>query len=83
MTRNGEIEVHLTAGPIADAVLRRLVGAVAAQGELPIDRIHDATLIVDSLLGALATDRVSAVLQPHKHGLEISIGPLLDGASNG
>ena len=79
MTRADQIEVHLTAGPIADAVLRRLVSAVAAQGEVPIDRIHDATLIVDALLGALATDRVSAVLIPLERGIEIAIGPLLDG----
>ena len=79
MTRTDQIEVHLTAGPIADAVLRRLVSAVAAQGEVPIDRIHDATLIMDSLLGALATDRISAVLMPLEHGIEIAIGPLVDG----
>ena len=79
MTRTDQIEVHLTAGPIADAVLRRLVSAVAAQGEVPIDRIHDATLIMDSLLGALATDRIAAVLMPLEHGIEIAIGPLVDG----
>jgi hypothetical protein len=79
MTSDDQIEVHVTAGPIADAVLRRLVSAVAAQGEVPIDRIHDATLIMDSLLGALATDRVSAVLMPLQRGIEIAIGPLQDG----
>ena len=79
MTRTDQIEVQLTAGPIADAVLRRLVSAVAAQGEVPIDRIHDASLIMDSLLGALATDRISAVLMPLAHGIEIAIGPLVDG----
>lgn len=79
MTKAGQIEVHLTAGPIADAVLRRLVCAVAAQGDVPIDRIHDATLIMDSLLGALATKRVSARLLPCEHGIEMAIGPLVDG----
>ncbi len=79
MTRPGQIEVHLTAGPVADAVLRRLVSAVAAQGELPIDRIHDAALITDALLGALATERVSALLVPHERGVEIAVGPLLEG----
>lgn len=78
MTKAGQISVHLTAGPIADAVLRRLVGAVAAQGDLPIDRIHDATLIMDSLLGALATERVSARLLPCERGIEMAIGPLAD-----
>ncbi len=79
MTKARQVEVHLTAGPIADAVLRRLVSAVAAQGDLPIDRIQDATLIMDSLLGAIATDRVSALLMPLERGIEIAIGPLPDG----
>lgn len=79
MTDAGGIEVRLTAGPVADAVLRRIVGAVAAQAELPIDRIHDATLVMDTLLGALATKQVSAVLVPREHGIEIAVGPLLDG----
>lgn len=82
MTRTDQIGVQLTAGPIADAVLRRLVSAVAAQGEVPIDRIQDATLIMDSLLGALETDRISAVLMPLERGIEIAIGPLVDGEGN-
>lgn len=79
VARDGRIEVQLAAGRIADSVLRRIVGAVAAQGELPIDRIHDATLITDAVLGALATDRVTAVLTPHERGIEVAVGPLEEG----
>ena len=79
MSDVGEIEVTLTAGPVAAAVLRRVVGAVAAQAELPIDRIQDATLVMDTLLGALAADKVSAVFVPREQGIEIAVGPLMDG----
>ncbi len=79
MTAAGQVEVTLTAGPVADAVLRRIVGAVAAQAALPIDRINDATLIMDTLLGVLATEHVSALFVPHHQGIEIAVGPLADG----
>jgi hypothetical protein len=74
----GRIDVEVTAGPIADAVIRRVVAASAAQSRLPIDRINDAVLAADALLGALATSFVSVTLVPLDEGIEVSIGPTSD-----
>jgi hypothetical protein len=75
----GDVIVRVAAGRIGDAVLRRMIGAVGAQADLPIERIQDATLIVDTILDGIAADPISAILSRRERGLEIAIGPLADG----
>jgi hypothetical protein len=79
MTGEVDIVVRVAAGRLGDAVLRRVAGALGAQADLPIERIQDAALIVDAILGGIAADPVSAVLRRDDRGLEIAIGPLTDG----
>jgi hypothetical protein len=73
------VTVRVAAGRVGDAVLRRLIGAVGAQADLPIERIQDATLIVDAILGGIAADPIAATISRREGGLEIAIGPLADG----
>lgn len=71
--------VRVAAGRMGDAVLRPMIGAIGAQTDLGVERIQDATLIVDTILGSIGTDPISAILRRSEHGLEIAIGPLADG----
>ena len=71
--------VRVAAGRMGDAVLRPMIGAIGAQTDLGVERIQDATLIVDTILGSIGTDSISAILRRSEHGLEIAIGPLADG----
>lgn len=76
---DADVTVHVAAGRVGDAVLRRLIGALGAQADLPIERIQDATLIVDAILGGIAADPISATISRREGGLEIAIGPLAVG----
>jgi hypothetical protein len=76
MSPDGAVHLELTAGPVADAVARRVIGAVGAQGTLPIDRIHDALIAIDMLLDAVVADRLHLSVTPRAPGLEIAIGPV-------
>lgn len=76
---DADVTVQVAAGRVGDAVLRRLIGALGAQADLPIERIQDATLIVDAILGGIAADPVSATISRRDGGLEIAIGPLAVG----
>ena len=82
MTGEAEIVVRVAAGRVGDAVLRRVVGALGAQADLPIERIQDAALIVDAILGGIGADTVSAVVRRDEGRLEIAIGPLADGEAD-
>lgn len=78
MTTSARIDLEVTAGPIADAVVRRVIAAGAAQSRLPIDRINDAILAIDALLGALAAPRVTISIVPLDEGIDVAIGPTDD-----
>lgn len=79
MTGGAQIVVRVAAGRVGEAVLRRVAGALGAQADLPIERIQDAALVIDAILGRIAADPVSAVLRRDGRSLEIAIGPLADG----
>lgn len=64
------------AGAVAHAVLPRVVGALGAQADLPLDRIHDCVLTVDAMLACVEGDRVIARAGVATGGIEILIGPL-------
>ncbi len=76
MSAPNPVTVTVDAGPIADAVLRRVVGAVAAQSRLPIDRLRDAALVIDTILGTLASDEISALFTSHEQEIQIAVGPV-------
>lgn len=76
---HADVIVRVAAGRVGDAVLRRMIGAIGAQADLSIERIQDATLIVDAILAGIAADPISAILSRHEHGLEIAVGPLAAG----
>lgn len=74
------------AGAVAHAVLPRVVGALGAQADLPLDRIHDCVVTVDAMLACVEGDRVIARAGVAIDGIEILIGPLpptrADGATS-
>lgn len=64
--------VTVTRGRLAHTVLRRLARAVGASVDLPIDRLEDATLVCDALLGQLDdADRASVEFLARESGLEM------------
>lgn len=75
----GGIVLRVASGPIADAVVRRVVGAVGAQAELPIDRLQDAGLVTDAILDHLDRDHVEMRIGAGDLGLELAVGPLAGG----
>jgi hypothetical protein len=73
------VTLAVQAGPTADAVVARLAGAVAAQAGLPIDRVRSVSILVDTLVGELSTDRISARFTPGPGTIEVALGPLMVG----
>jgi serine/threonine-protein kinase RsbW len=75
--------VSVAAGPLVEPIFRRVVGAVAARADLPVDRLEDAVLVADALAaraGAHASDgRATFALHPGRRSLDLRIGPLLAG----
>jgi hypothetical protein len=76
------IVLRVASGPLADAVVRRVVGAVGAQAELPIDRLQDAGLVTDAILDHLDGDQVQIRLGTGTQGLELAVGPLAGGEAD-
>lgn len=70
------IELTVAAGPLADAVVRRVTSAIAAQVDLPVDRIQDAGLAVDSALDCVSAERVHARVISHDGAVELHLGPV-------
>jgi hypothetical protein len=46
---NGEARLRLAKGPLAGAVLCRVVSMLLTRADWPVDRLHDAMLVCDAL----------------------------------
>jgi serine/threonine-protein kinase RsbW len=67
-------------------VLARVVGALAARRDLPIDRLSDAVLVTDAIAaaapGRFADGCVRLDLDDHEEGVELRLGPMEEGAAD-
>jgi serine/threonine-protein kinase RsbW len=67
-------------------VLARIVGALAARRDLPVDRISDAVLVTDAIAdaapGRFADGMVKLALADAEDGLELRLGPMADGGAD-
>jgi hypothetical protein len=82
-----EARVTIVRGPLVGAVLGRVVGMLAARAQCPIDKLDDALLITDAVSAHAprfsTDDRVRVVVRTEGGALDIIVGPLADGGTEG
>jgi len=82
-----EARVTIVRGPLVGAVLGRVVGMLAARAQCPIDKLDDALLIADAVAAHAprfsADDRVHVIVRTGNGALDIIVGPLADGGTDG
>jgi serine/threonine-protein kinase RsbW len=78
-------EIAIGRAELLEPVLARMVGALAARRDLPVDRVSDAVLITDAIAGAapgrFADGCVRLGLGESDRGLELRLGPMEKGAA--
>ena len=78
-------EIAIGRAELIEPVLARMVGALAARRDLPVDRVSDAVLITDAIAGAVpgrfADGCVRLGLGESDEGLELRLGPMEKGAA--
>jgi serine/threonine-protein kinase RsbW len=78
-------EIAVGRTELLEPVLARMVGALAARRDLPVDRVSDAVLITDAIAGAapgrFADGCVRLGLGESDEGLEMRLGPMKKGAA--
>ncbi len=78
-------EVTVGRAELLEPVLARLVGALAARRELPVERVSDAVLVTDAIAeaapGRFADGRVRVGLGESEDRLELRLGPMEKGAA--
>jgi len=79
-------EVSVGRAELLEPVLARMVGALAARRDLPVERVSDAVLITDAIAGAapgrFADGCVRLGLGESDTGLELRLGPMEKGAAD-
>jgi anti-sigma regulatory factor (Ser/Thr protein kinase) len=84
-TSSGATEIAIGRSELIGPVLARIVGALAARRDLPVDRLSDAVLLTDAIAaaapGRFADGRVKLALADGERGLELRLGPMQDGAA--
>jgi len=82
-----EARVTIARGPLVGAVLGRVVGMLAARAQCPIDKLDDALLITDAVAAHAprfsADDRVHVIVRTGNGALDIIVGPLAEGGTEG
>lgn len=80
----GPVTLRMAAAPAALPVARRVVGALGARADLPLDRLEDAMMLAEALAlhGPARSPGRRACLRlvPSPGHLAISVGPLPSGA---
>jgi serine/threonine-protein kinase RsbW len=78
-------EMVLDRSELLGPVLARVVGALAARRDLPIDRVSDAVLVTDAIAVAaperFADGRVRLGLDERAGGIDLRLGPMEPGAA--
>ena len=71
------IALRVVPGPLAQPVGARVVTALAARADLPLDRVLDALLLTDTVLGsvlaAIGTDALDVTFAPSPGRLAIAL----------
>jgi len=77
---DGAIGATVAVGPLLGPVLSRLLGALAARAEMPVDRLGDVLLLADTLAaaapGATLNGCVAFEARVAPRSLELRLGPL-------
>ena len=75
--------VTVTAGPLAGAVLSRIVGISASRADLPVDRLDEALILADAIAahapGQVPDGRIELTCRTTAGCLEMRLGPLRPG----
>jgi anti-sigma regulatory factor (Ser/Thr protein kinase) len=81
----GAAEIAIGRAELLEPVLARMVGALVARRDLPVDRVSDAVLITDAIAeaapGRFADGCVRLGLGESNRGLELRLGPMEKGAA--
>lgn len=81
----GGTEISVGSAELLEPVLARMVGALAARRDLPVERVSDAVLITDAISaaapGRFADGRVRLGLGESDEGLELRLGPMEKGSA--
>jgi serine/threonine-protein kinase RsbW len=77
-------EIAIGRAELLEPVLARIVGALAARRDFPVDRVSDAVLITDAIAaaapGSFADGCVRLGFDESDRGLELRLGPMEKGA---
>lgn len=77
------LAMEMVAGTIVRPVLARVIGALAARAQLPVDRLSESMLLGDAVAAHEATDfstgRVTLSIRDDEGSLGVRVGPLVDG----
>lgn len=80
-----ETEMRVGAPDLVGPILSRVLGAVAARREITVDRLSDAMLLSDAISAgapqAFADGHVALSITDRDEGVELRVGPMLDGAA--
>ena len=78
-------EISVGNAELLEPVLARLVGALAARRDLPIERLSDAVLLTDAISvaapGRFADGCVRFDLEESERGIELRLGPMEAGGA--
>lgn len=82
---DGAIAASVAVGPLLAPVLSRLLGALAARAEMPVDRLGDVLLLADTLAaaapGTTRNGRFGLEARVAPRTLELHVGPLGQGGA--
>ncbi len=82
---DGEYRATIACGPLLPRVLDRLLGALAARGDLSVDRLNDLSLVGDAVSAAaaesVADGKLQVVATPGQGALALSFGPFVPGGA--
>jgi anti-sigma regulatory factor (Ser/Thr protein kinase) len=85
-TSSGDTEISIGSSELIGPVLARIVGALAARRDLPVDRVSDAVLLTDAIAaaapGRFADGKVKLALADGEEGLELRLGPMENGGAS-
>ncbi len=78
-------EIAIGRAELLGPVLARVVGALVARRDLPVDRVSDAVLVTDALAaaapGRFSDGQVRLGLDDRDDGVELRLGPMQPGAA--
>ena len=79
-------EIAIDRSELLAPVLARVVGALAARRDLPVERVSDAVLVTDAIADAaperFADGRVRLGLEERSGGIDLRLGPMEAGAAH-